>query len=477
MIDIKYIINSLINRIEFIIDQYKMDIVRDENQLKIICEDSSDGINTYSIEYTNISTMPFILSRKNNKQPTAYFLPLTKDSKIFLYNIYDTLFPYNEGTITNEFIKKDIEVTEESTKMDYSNYGLPKDKLYPLNNKEDVMEAIRHFKYCPEGKMKELSININNAIEDFNMSIPLSFHNPFYPLINQAALVNTENDNLDVTLESMNNSNYLWGYENELKLMNQAMQTELEIPEYYNKYISHMIDYRKYFDGESLADIIVVIQNLCNLTYERLSKFPKLRKCPTNITNEDIFRINNTKRFKELFIKRNIEGIDLLFGLSSDGSLYWILLTNTESLIFIPIIRNSKIHNNFSVLSTDYNDVKIEIINFKKKSTEPRYKKINMDSVLVDHEKMLENINDFMDYKDKDNALALFVLHESDFLNDLQKISIKNKFKKSLREICREEAGFNFHNYFVSSPLLEYLNVGDLKNPVISRIKLNKIMR
>lgn len=479
MIDTKYIINSLINRIENILDEFNMDIECDESQLKMLCNDFSDDINIYSIEYTNISTLPFILCRKNNKQPTGYFLPLTKDqTKIFLYVIYDTLFPYNEGTITNEYLKNTDKIDEEFEKLDYSSYGLPKDKLYPLNNKQDVMEAIRHFKYCPEGKMKELSININNAIEDFNMSIPLSYHNPFYPLINQRSLINAENDNLTVTLENMNNSNYIWGYENELKIMNQSMQTELEIPQYYNKYISHMIDYRKYFDIGSLSEVLIVVQNLCNLTYNTISKFHKLRNCPTNITNEDIFKISNTNRFNELFIKRNIEGLDLLFGLSSDGSLYWILLSENDSLIFIPMVRNSKTHNNFYVLtSDDYKNMKIEIVNFKKKSKEPRYKNINDNSIIVDNEKLLENINDYIDYKNKDNAMVLFILHESQFINDLQKISIKNKFKKSIREITREEVGFNFYNYFMSSPLLEYLDVGDLKNPVISRLKLNKMMR
>lgn len=478
MIDIKYIINSLINRIENILDEYKMVIECDETQLKLLCNDFSDNINKYSIEYTNITTLPFIISRKNNNQVTAYFLPLTKQTKIFIYSIYDTLFPYNEGTITNEYSKINNQIDKENEKIDYNNYGLPKDKLFPLNNKEDVMEAIRHFKYCTEGKMKELAININNAIEDFNMTVPLSYSNPFYPLINQAALVNTDNDNLNVTLESMNNSNYIWGYENELELMKQTMQTELEIPHYYNKYISHMIDYRKYFESGSLSDVLIVVQNLCNLTYSKISKFHKLRNCKSDITNEDIFKINSANRFSELFIKRNIEGKDLLFGLSADGSLYWILMGENDLIIFIPMVRNSKTHNNFYALTNDdYKNMKLEIVNFKKKSKEPRYKNMIDNSVKVDTENLLENLNDYIDYKNKDNAIALFVLHESQYINDIEKISIKNKFKKSIREITREEAGFNFYNYFINSPLLEHLDIGDLKNPAISRIKLTKIMR
>lgn len=477
MIDIKYIIKSLINRIDLIVSQYNMGIEVDEQQLKYLCEDNNDVINEYGIEYTNIQTLPFIISRKNNKVITSYFLPLTKENKIYLYTIHDDLYPYNEGNIINEYTKK-VNDKKDECKLDYSNYGLPKDKLYPLNNKEDVMEAIRHFKYCPEGKMKELSININNAIEDFNMKLPLSYYNPFYPLINQSALIKDCNndDNLDITIESMNNPNYIWGYEKELELMNQSMQNELEIPQYYNKYISHMIDYRQYFEESRLSEVLIVIQNLTNLTYSRISKFSRLRKCPTDISNEDIFRISNTKRFRELFIKRNVEGINLLFGISSEGSLYWILTSDDESLILIPLIRNSEIHENMHVLTNvNTNNTKIEIVNFKKKSNNVKYKKLSND-IKIDAENIIESLNN-INYKDKDDALALFVLHESNFLNDLQKLDIKNKFKKSIREISRDQIGFNFHNHFITSPLLEYIEIGELDNPVISKLRFNKLMR
>ena len=110
-----------------------------------------------------------------------------------------------------------------------SKYGIEEDNLYPLNNEKEVLEAIRHFKYCPEGKMKELSITINDAIEQFNMSIPLSYTNPFYPLINQSALINSESDDLTVGIETMNNDNYTWGYEKELKSIKQGASPEKHV--------------------------------------------------------------------------------------------------------------------------------------------------------------------------------------------------------------------------------------------------------
>ena len=52
-----------------------------------------------------------------------------------------------------------------------SDFGLPKERKYPMPDKEHVRKAIQFFKYCPAGKEKELASNINRKAKEYGMKL------------------------------------------------------------------------------------------------------------------------------------------------------------------------------------------------------------------------------------------------------------------------------------------------------------------
>lgn len=64
-------------------------------------------------------------------------------------------------------------------KLKDSDFGLPKERKYPLNDEEHVRKAIQFFKYCEKTKRNELALNINKRLKSYNMTISVSGDNPF----------------------------------------------------------------------------------------------------------------------------------------------------------------------------------------------------------------------------------------------------------------------------------------------------------
>lgn len=61
-----------------------------------------------------------------------------------------------------------------------TNYGLPKDKKYPLNDEQHVRSAIQMFAYCPSDKKATLARNIKRRIGQLHMDIQVSKGSAFY---------------------------------------------------------------------------------------------------------------------------------------------------------------------------------------------------------------------------------------------------------------------------------------------------------
>lgn len=61
------------------------------------------------------------------------------------------------------------------------NYGLPKDKKYPLTDESHVRSAIQMFAHCPDNQKAALARNIKRRIKELGMSVSISKGSAFYP--------------------------------------------------------------------------------------------------------------------------------------------------------------------------------------------------------------------------------------------------------------------------------------------------------
>lgn len=70
--------------------------------------------------------------------------------------------------------------TGERKELEDSLFGLPKERMFPLNDKNRVSSAIAYFRTAPSHKRKELADNINKRAKKLNMKVNVSVTNPFY---------------------------------------------------------------------------------------------------------------------------------------------------------------------------------------------------------------------------------------------------------------------------------------------------------
>lgn len=87
--------------------------------------------------------------------------------------------------------------TKERNRLDDSFFGLPAQRKYPMPDKKHVLLAIKFFNQCPSKYKKELSVNINNRInelfsEEEKKKINIGNTNTFlkYYNTNESALIN-----------------------------------------------------------------------------------------------------------------------------------------------------------------------------------------------------------------------------------------------------------------------------------------------
>lgn len=71
--------------------------------------------------------------------------------------------PINEATLTSK----------ERNALSDKHFGLPKERKYPLTDKEHVTKAIQFFKFAPANKKSELANNINKRAKELGMSVKL----------------------------------------------------------------------------------------------------------------------------------------------------------------------------------------------------------------------------------------------------------------------------------------------------------------
>jgi len=72
--------------------------------------------------------------------------------------------------------------------LDSEDFGLPKDRKFPLIDEEHIIQAIRFFRYCPASKKFTLAKNINKKSKEYNLKINISEKNPFYKLADKSII-------------------------------------------------------------------------------------------------------------------------------------------------------------------------------------------------------------------------------------------------------------------------------------------------
>lgn len=64
-------------------------------------------------------------------------------------------------------------------------FGLPKEKRYPMPDKEHVLKAIQFFGYCKKSEQKELADNINRRARELKVTVKVSPKNPFFKFVDK----------------------------------------------------------------------------------------------------------------------------------------------------------------------------------------------------------------------------------------------------------------------------------------------------
>lgn len=120
-----------------------------------------------------------------NGNYSGYIRNVDRDDSMYAFgnfynieDIYDMLNEYHKAAVDIYLANKEISSFKEaklSTKdrnaLPDEAFGIPKLRMYPLNDEAHVKSAIRFFNHCDEKHKKELASNIRKAIKKFKMDI------------------------------------------------------------------------------------------------------------------------------------------------------------------------------------------------------------------------------------------------------------------------------------------------------------------
>ena len=128
-----------------------------------------------------------------------------------------------------DYIEEAALSSKERNDLPASEFGLPKQRRYPLNDEKHVLLAIRFFNHVEEQYEKELARNIIRKVKEYNMAdkVHVGKNNRFKPYWDKSGLANTNveessieelfNFNLAETLYLVNNNEATFEVNDELK--------------------------------------------------------------------------------------------------------------------------------------------------------------------------------------------------------------------------------------------------------------------
>jgi hypothetical protein len=108
------------------------------------------------------------------------------------YNMYleklNTLKPKVANESIEDIVNESELTTEERKELDVKEFGLPKERKFPIHDEKHVSSAITYFHTASPSKRKELAANINKQAKKLGMKIKVSQDNEFHKHADEAIL-------------------------------------------------------------------------------------------------------------------------------------------------------------------------------------------------------------------------------------------------------------------------------------------------
>lgn len=115
-------------------------------------------------------------------KPGSVIVPETMSLESYAYEL-------GMGEIASRAVEADLTAAERRALKD-SDFGLPDQRKWPLNDANHVRSAIQHFHWCPKENQRELAKNILKAMRKFGMKdVEVSEGNPFIAYYPEAKVV------------------------------------------------------------------------------------------------------------------------------------------------------------------------------------------------------------------------------------------------------------------------------------------------
>ena len=254
--------DKMLNRLQYFIDNadsFKFDIaaliacalkIPTEFRKKFFCSRFCMEIIGQGIELEKVPSLwsPQQMSELNN---------------ISLVNKGDDFYKY-DYRITEKNLKKiksgkldDIVLEAETPRSELpdSEFGLPKERKYPLDSVSHVNSAIKFFNYVSKDDEEELANNIIKKINEYDMTGKLSVttKNRIYPYLTSAGLMESLSETDDVIL-----NDYIMNLPTNLRRRTMAKLSE------YRKE-NRLYENKMYVEGR-LVSIVMVYQDLVDVT-------------------------------------------------------------------------------------------------------------------------------------------------------------------------------------------------------------------
>lgn len=344
------LLNTEIFNITSEINKYQFDIITDKSKLEnLIVTDTK-----YEIIKTGKGIIPYLIKKSDE----TYYVPLDGGEIIHLFNI-----DVDKNSENNYYITYSIKIENINESVDYNEYGIPDKKLYKINNEAEIDKAIKNFKFCEESYKGELAKNIIQRSEDLNFKPIVSSVNEFFKYVNKEDVLENEelyDKYLNFNIVSDIDSEYDW-LKDELIIPIKNTLGDLLDTDKFRKdsdLISNHIDYSKYMEGDLLskANELDYLINAFNMNY--LNRF--IKSANIKLENVILAKLKLSGRFKEIFIKTNNIGDELVFGVNKN--FLSLIVEKGGDIILIPLIEDNGVNkNNISALCLGEADIKMRV--------------------------------------------------------------------------------------------------------------------
>jgi len=219
-----------------------------------------------------------------------------------------------------------------------SEFGLPKDRKYPLNDESHIKSAIQFFKYAKPEQRRELAKNINLKLKKFNMKIKVSENNPFYKYIDRNYLSESlifDNIITESSFSYVKGTNPNKFYD---KIISDLI---LDANDYIDK--NFIIESEKYIhkivrDNRDITDSYISFISDINSTFEIIYEdYYKYKKYSDNNNLNNLY-YPLLKDFREIFLRKIYSDTDVI----DLGSEYIGYIKFIQS-----VTNNEYTHNNY----------------------------------------------------------------------------------------------------------------------------------